>query len=403
MENLDINNNSKIVDEKHSFSGKKALEYVDGYTSFGIHRTGTKTEIESTKWIAQELEKSGLDTHLQEIEFKRFELKNCKIVIDNKEIKAFPFWFPVATGDTPVEGVLTLYDEKNTKSMEGKIVYYDMPGLQTNSDISEIASKAKSAGALAVVSSITQPNGFPAGQNASEYNAQNELALPSVIVSMSEKDFIVNAINKNSIASVLIDGVVEDNAKAYNVISKIDNKCDEWIVVTTPISGWFTCNAERGGGVGIFLELANVVKTWESDVNYLFIGTTGHELHFLGANATDEIIPNSDKVRIWLHCGSAIGCNEAIISNFKFLGFSDDIAEEVQTAFSDVSDLTVQNDKEKLMQSELGKSISRGYTVFGLYGANKDFHTEVDISDGVNEDEICEIGEAIISIFEKFV
>lgn len=90
-----------------------------------------------------------------------------------------------------------------------------------------------------------------------------------------------------------------------------------------------------------------------------------------------------------------------MVSNFKFLGFSDDIAEEVTMAFKDVSDLTVQNDKEKLMQSELGKFISRGYTVFGLYGANKDFHTEVDLGDGASEDELLEIGNAVISIFKK--
>lgn len=392
MENLQV----------HAFSSEKAIEYVNKYTDFGVHRTGSKTEIQSTKWIAQQLENTGFDTHLQELTFKRFELKKCKIIVGNKEIKAFPFWFPLATGDIPVTASITFYDEENTESMHGKIVYYDMPGLQTNSDISKVASTAKSAGALAVVSTVVQPNGFPAGQNTSNDNTQNELPLPSVIVSMTEKDFIIESINKNSIASVLIDGDVEHNAKCYNVISKIDNKCDEWIVVTTPISGWFSCNAERGAGVGLFLELANTVKTWKSNVNYLFVGTTGHELHFLGANATDEIIPTCDKVKVWLHCGSAIACKQPIMPNFKFLGFSDDIAEEVKTAFKDIEDLTVQNDKEKLMQSELGNCISKGYTVFGLYGANIDFHTEMDIDDGVSEDELCQIGEAIISIFKKF-
>lgn len=394
--------NLEAIDEEYAFSVERAMEYVDKYTSFGVHRIGTQTEIACTKWIAQELEKIGLETQLQELKLKRFELKECRVVIGGKTIKAFPFWFPKAT-DVPIEAPIVFYDDENTEEMSGKIVYYDMPGLQTNSDISEIACKAKAAGALAVISTIIQPNGLPAGQNASEHNAQNELPLPSVIISMIEKDFIVQAISKKLTASVVIDGEIELDSKAYNVIGKIDNKCDEWVVVTTPISGWFSCNAERGAGVGLFLELANIVREWKSNVNYMFVGTTGHELHFLGANATDELIPECDKVKIWLHCGSAIACKESILPNFKFLGFSDDIAEEVKTAFRDVEDLTVQNDKEKLMQSELGKSISKGYTVFGLYGANKDFHTEADVDDGVNEKELWEIGNAVVSIFKKVI
>ncbi|MEM1483491.1 M28 family peptidase [Oscillospiraceae bacterium PP1C4] len=387
--------------EGHAFSGKQALAYADQYTSFGLHRTGTETEIASTKWVAEELERIGFDTELQELKFKRFDLKDCKVTVDEKEIKSFPFWFPASTGDKPIQAPLVIYDEKNPDSMTGKIVYYDMPGMQTNADISPIAAKAKEAGALAVIATVIHPNGLPSGQNTLESNTEKELPLPAAIISMTEKGYMAEAAKKNATASVLINGNVVSDAKAYNVIGKIDNQSDQWVVVTTPLSGWFTCNAERAGGVGLFIELAQTVKDWDKSVNYLFIGNTGHELNFMGAHASETFAPSPEKVKLWLHCGSAIAAKEPIAENFKFLGFSEDIAKQVTAAFSDVSSVTVQNNKEKLMQSELGSFISKGYTAFGLYGANKDFHTQADTSDGISESELTKLGESIVSLFKE--
>lgn len=378
-----------------NFDGAEALAYADKYTSFGIHRAGTESEIASTKWVASELENMGFDTQLQEINFNYFDLKNCELVVDGKEIEAFPFWFPVATGSVPIEAQLTMYDETNPETMAGKIVYYDMPGLQTNANIAPIADKAKEAGAVGVISTVIQPNGLPAGQNTNEVNAEEPLALPSLIVSASEKEFIKEAATKNATTSVLIEGEAVPNAVAYNVIAKLDNNADEWVVVTTPLSGWFTCNAERGGGVGLFLELAKNVKTWDSSVNYLFVGNTGHELNFLGAHESEVLIPEPEDVKVWFHCGSAIAAKEPIVKNFEFLGFSQDLATDVENAFKDVTSVTIQSDEEKLMQSELGSFISKGYSAFGLFGANKDFHTEVDTANGISQEELTQLGEVV--------
>lgn len=389
--------------EPHAFSGKQALAYANQYTGFGLHRTGTDTELASTKWVAEELEKIGFSTELQEISFQRFDLKDCKVTIGGKEIASFPFWFPVATGSKAIEAPLTMYDEANPASMAGKIVYYDMPGLQTNGNIAPIATKAKEAGALGVIATVIHPNGLPSGQNTLEEYAQTALPLPAAIISMTEKEFAAKSAQENAIASVLIDGTAIPDAKACNVVGKIDNNADQWVVVTTPLSGWFTCNAERGGGVGLFLEMAQTVKTMSSSVNYLFVGNTGHELNFMGAHASDALMPSPEKVKLWLHCGSAIAANEPIAEGFEFLGFSENLAAQVTAAFEDVTSVTVQNDKEKLMQSELGNFISKGYTVFGLYGANKDFHTQADTADGISESELTQLGETAASLFEEIL
>jgi len=51
------------------------------------------------------------------------------------------------------------------------------------------------------------------------------------------------------------------------------------VVVATPLSGWFRCAGERGTGIAITLQLAtDLAARWP----VMVVGTTGHELHYLG-------------------------------------------------------------------------------------------------------------------------
>lgn len=386
-----------------NFSGARALEYANIYSAFGLHRTGTEAEITSTKWITQELTNAGLTTELQEIRFNRFDLTECRVVVGGKEIASFPFWFPVSTNGKAVEAEIVAFNEEDPTSMAGKIVYYNMPGLQSNANIAPIAAKAKESGALAVISTVTHPNGYPAAQNAVGDYAEEPLALPCVIISSTEKAYVEASIAENAAASVLIGGTVIPDSIAYNVIGKIDNNADKWVIVTTPISGWFVCNAERGGGVGLFLELAKSATTWDKSVNYVFMGNSGHELNFLGSHYSEEYAPAPENVKVWIHLGSGIAATEPIMANYKFLGFSENIAEQATAAFKGVTSIVIQSDQEKLMQSELGSFISKGYTAMGLYGANKHFHTEADIENGISGSELAQLGEDILIFLKGYL
>jgi hypothetical protein len=51
------------------------------------------------------------------------------------------------------------------------------------------------------------------------------------------------------------------------------------VVVATSLSGWFRCAGERGTGIAIALRLATeLAERWP----VMVVGTTGHELHYLG-------------------------------------------------------------------------------------------------------------------------
>jgi hypothetical protein len=65
------------------------------------------------------------------------------------------------------------------------------------------------------------------------------------------------------------------------------------VVLTTPLSGWFRCAGERGTGIAIALQLAkDLAERWP----VLVVGTTGHELHYLGLRhflAAHELHPSA--------------------------------------------------------------------------------------------------------------
>ena len=82
----------------------------------------------------------------------------------------------------------------------------------------------------------------------------------------------------------------------------------DWIVVSTPSSGWFTCAGELGPGIAMLLALAEWVTTRSEGLNYLFVATSGHELDFLGARLFHEanLAPPPARTHAWLHLGASV-------------------------------------------------------------------------------------------------
>lgn len=387
---------SGIVTCGTDFSAEQALSYVTEYSTFGIHRTGTDGDIATSNWVSDTLESFGVEAQLQELTFDRFDYERCEVTVGGTAIESFPFWFPQATGGT-ITAPLAVYDADNPAAMAGKIVCYAVPGLVTAANISTVARTAAESGAVGLIATTFSMQKHPWAQNAYE-DWGEAMPLPAVIVSAQSKQALFAAAEAGKPASILIAGAVEKDAKAYNVIGKIDNGADKWVVITTPTSGWFTSYAERGGGVGLFLEFARVVSSWDTPYNFLFMANTGHELNFAGAHASQAAYaPAPEDVELWIHLGSAIGAAEpeTLRGQYQYLGFSENMDETAMKYLGDIADVTVQNDKEALHTSELGKFIDMGYTTVGFYGANYDFHTvsDTDKGLGINPVKFTEIGE----------
>ncbi len=387
-------------EEEAVFSGEEALQYANAYTDFGIKRTGTESQLEAAQWMAEELEKSGFTVQMDEIPFRQFELDQCSVSVGETSMEAFPYWFPLTTGDEGVAGSMALYSE--TGKMDGSVVVYEVPEMAAVSDISEIAQECRERGAKAVIAIVEHTTGLVSAQNAVDTYEQKELPLPCVIAPSEKREYLLEEAKKGTEAKVLLTGSVKEDAKTANVAAVSDHGSDRWVIVTTPISGWFTCHAERGGGVGLFLEMAKYIPALSSDYNYLFLGTTGHELDFMGAEAYEEKLPSPEDTLIWLHLGSGIGAKEAISEGYQFVGSSPYLTETVRSFFEG-DEITVQASQGKLLQSELGKIINDGYPTFGFFGANLYFHTAQDKADGIDASKLQKIGEDSLELLRKIM
>ncbi|MEX1022161.1 MAG: M28 family peptidase, partial [Dehalococcoidia bacterium] len=99
-------------------------------------------------------------------------------------------------------------------------------------------------------------------------------------------------------------------SRASNVVATVQGSDPDArpLAVMTPKSGWFTCAAERGGGIAILLALAEALARETPARTVHFLASSGHELHHLGLEAYLHERPTlAQDAAAWLHLGASIG------------------------------------------------------------------------------------------------
>ena len=82
----------------------------------------------------------------------------------------------------------------------------------------------------------------------------------------------------------------------------------EPVVLMTPKSGWYTCAAERGGGIAVWIEVAGRVAANRGRRTLNLVASSGHELHHLGLDHyIQQLGEAAHDVHAWMHLGASIG------------------------------------------------------------------------------------------------
>src|SRR4030095_3808177 len=130
--------------------------------------------------------------------------------------------------------------------------------------------------------------------------------IPVVLVGPRDEPTLTAATTSNAKVSMLLDGDDDSDARAKNVVARVDRGKD-LIVISTPQSGWFRCAGERGPGIALFLGLARWASRRAAGASFLFVSTSGHELGGLGMRAfLKELAPAPERVLCWIHLGAGI-------------------------------------------------------------------------------------------------
>ena len=296
-------------------SGADAFRYVREYAGLGLHRTGTAGNTTTAAWLAQEFEAIGLDTSTQGFSFPSYTPHAASVRVGSFSPEVFPLYYSGRTGPSGVSA--TLVDvglgtpvDFALHPVAGKLalvtVPMPLPGLTPT--FTRALEGAMQAGARGVVAIIQGSHNFI---SVPDVDAEGGMCtLPTLLVANNDGKQLRALAGQR--ATFTLDATYAMSGDAPNVLGVLPGTSDDVIVIGTPITGWFAAATERGAGIGAMLTLARYFAAradgHQLKQTIMFVGTSGHEVGFLGLEKFVEANPAlAPRVTAYLHFGAAVG------------------------------------------------------------------------------------------------
>ncbi len=258
--------------------GEALYETVSQYADFGMHRTGTDGDHATAEWFADQLRHMGAAVERQTYRFPRYDAR-WSLEINGAEVDSLPMFYGPAGNfdlrDVPVGTIdLTGYDE-----------------IAARRELDCLISQAQTDGATGLLVETRSNTGGVYAMNTSPDWTSD---LPVM--------FVGNSVGAGSDNHIQLNArVVTGHVTAITgTLGKRDRSPP--LIVTTPLSGWFSCAGERGTGIAMVLELAQEMSAW---MPVVVIAASGHEFQYLGCRhhlASAKI----DCASTVLHMGSCV-------------------------------------------------------------------------------------------------
>ena len=275
------------------------------YVKLGEHRTGTGADHKTSEWIARELKALGFETEFQEFTVDQYFFKGGLMLLGDKKVNIFPHWWPPRKASFTMQAPLTF--DRGKQSYAGKIVAVRFPKAATgylNPVHREIVHRISEGGARAILAITENITG-----EIYVYNVKDDepWSIPVILIGEKDEPAVRKAIEENVPVSLSIRGEYREDAKTRNVIGKLGRNSKRQIVISTPLTGWFSCGAERGPGIAIFLGLARWIAQNAIESDFTLVATTGHEIGHGGMDHfMEQKAPKPGDVLCWLHLGASI-------------------------------------------------------------------------------------------------
>ena len=271
------------------------------FAAMGIHRTGWPADDRASAWIAAWLVSRGIPAALLPFTFPKVECHAAFVDVGDIRIAGTPLYDGGATGPAGITAPLTAGDAGGT----GKLVLLDQEAI---SDLhAEPALAAGGAQAMGAIAISGDPEGFVVLRNAERMAAP--LAWPVLQVAARDAGPLRAAAAAGRAVTLVIDRSVVESTASNVAADIVTPGADGLVVLMTPKSGWFTCAAERGGGVAITMALAAAAAAMPGrrrNLRVLF--SAGHELGHWGLMRYLEQQPQlRGQASLWVHLGASIG------------------------------------------------------------------------------------------------
>jgi len=242
-----------------SRTGEHLYQLVHAHAALGEHRTGTPVDHATIEWFATGLGQRGARVDTVPYRFERY-VANCRLTADGAEVEALPLYY---------EAVGTVHSSR--LHVAELAINASIPGNRIAPHLDEVIARARMSGAEAALLATTGAGGRLVALNRAPVLGSG---FPTVLVPGSVLPRL-----RQAAVHLDLDARLEPSASATVIGHFGKGDAVPPVVVATTLSGWFRCAGERGTGMAVALQLAQeLAERWP----VMVVGTTGHELQYLG-------------------------------------------------------------------------------------------------------------------------
>lgn len=340
--------------------GDRLYEVVDEYATLGDHRTGSSTDAATRGWFAARLESRRASVDTTSYDFERYDA-TASVTIDGRDVPSLPVFYS-GTGtvgsSTPFVGEVDV-----ARVLE--------------EPLDECLVAAHAVGAPVAVLATKDPNGRLVARNRSLDRSPGP---PAVLVAGRELDALRDGSVRVDVEARIVPG------RSETVVARFGSEHGPPLVITTPLTGWFSCAGERGTGIAIAIEIA---ASLAARVPVLVVGTTGHELEHLGARAYLEQADLAPRAVVHLGASLAAGDrgDDGVLTlgalRFAFLDGVGPTEAVVRAALAPAEVTLMTGLRQWPGEGEEWRKL--GAPVLSFVGGFDRFHTADDITEAVTE------------------
>jgi hypothetical protein len=380
---------SSSMQTSDPLAGSVLYDDVKHYESFGIHRYGSAGANMALDWLAGRLQDAGLTVEQQRFSMGRqYFLDQANMAIGGKTIAVLPqWWIPEDKASFELSAPIAAGNGDATGKFVRLHLAYDQ-GAYLNDRHRNAISAALDRKPAAVLLTIGHPSGEIFTYNVAQ--SDTPWPVPVILVAPRDEPLLEAAEQAGSAITVAVKGRYAKNVEGRNIIGRLDRGKDLTIVVSTPVTSWFTSTCERGPGIALFLATASLAAKSLPEANFVFVATAGHEIGHGGMEFfLHDRAPKPDGRVVWVHYGASLACYQQPVNGgqpaaapevdarLRFLGTSESLAATAVRAFVNVEAIKVIGDQAAV--GELRDIKKAGYPNFlGMFGLHPLFHTPLD-------------------------
>ncbi len=272
---------------------QRFLRWIQLWDSSNEHRTGTEGDRATARWLNGEILELGLEGSVRQFPFRRLIPTTGALRVGNSPIHGTPMFDGGTTDEDGIHAPLSLTPDKDCLFL----------WCSSNRTVSlDGARRAPDLSGIVAVSQLDTPG--IALINADSYG--NPFGPPVLQVASDHEQLLIDASNAGQEATLQV-GFVSEATSASNVELRIEGSSSDLdpLVIMTPKSSWYTCTAERIGGIVIWLECIRYFIEHPPVRPVIFTANTGHELGHIGLEVfLDENRGLAHKAFLWVHLGA---------------------------------------------------------------------------------------------------